>query len=190
LIASTQRDIFPQYSPDGRRIAFYSNRSGSYEIWACDADGSKAAPVTLMKRGTTGSPRWSPDGSTIAFDSNETGRYQVYTVGAEGGKVRQITSGVPHFGSNWSRDGRWIYFASSEQGNEQVWKIPSQGGDTVQVTRNGGSRLWFAKAKRSSLAPFAVDLAALQQFVGRFVSDIEEPEFARGFLAPVKGDGG
>ena len=54
FIASTRRDVFPQYSPDGRRIAFYSNRSGTFEVWVCEADGSKAAAITSMKRGTSG----------------------------------------------------------------------------------------------------------------------------------------
>jgi Tol biopolymer transport system component/DNA-binding winged helix-turn-helix (wHTH) protein len=136
-IASTQRDVFPQYSPDGRRIAFYSNRSGSYEIWVSEADGSKAAAITSLK--FAGTPRWSPDGRTIAFDSNDTGRYQVYTVSPDGGKLRQLTHGASaSFGASWSRDGRWIYFASSAEGDAQVWKIPSQGGAPVQVTHNGG----------------------------------------------------
>jgi Tol biopolymer transport system component/DNA-binding winged helix-turn-helix (wHTH) protein len=140
LIASTRRDASPQYSPDGRRIAFYSNRSGIFQIWVCEADGSKAAAITSMKRGNTASPKWSPDGRTFAFDSNVTGVYQVYTVGADGGKVRQVTSGpLSHFGANWSRDGSWIYFDSTDStGGSQVWKVSSQGGEAVQVTRNGG----------------------------------------------------
>ena len=140
LIASTQRDVFPQYSPDGRRIAFYSNRSGTYQIWTCDADGSRAVAITSMNRSTTGSPRWSPDGRTIAFDSNVSGRYQVYTVSADGGKVKQVTSAeTSHYAAGWSRDGRWIYFASNSGEAAQIWKAPSQGGEAVQVTRNGGT---------------------------------------------------
>jgi serine/threonine protein kinase/sugar lactone lactonase YvrE len=140
FIASTQREVFPQYSPDGRRIAFYSNRSGSFQIWVCNADGSKAAAITSMKKAVTGTPRWSPDSRTISFDSNVTGIYQVYTVSAEGGKVRQVTdNSESHFAGNWSQDGRWIYFASGGDGRStQIWKVPTQGGAPVQVTRNGG----------------------------------------------------
>jgi Tol biopolymer transport system component/DNA-binding winged helix-turn-helix (wHTH) protein len=139
FIASTKREVFPQYSPDGRRIAFYSDRSGTNQIWVCDGDGSKAAAITSMRRSTTGSPRWSPDGRAIAFDSNVTGGYQVYTIGADGGKVRQMTHGAAsNYGGRWSRDGHWIYFASGPGVSAQVWKMPSQGGEPVQVTRNGG----------------------------------------------------
>jgi Tol biopolymer transport system component len=140
LIASTRRQAFPQYSPDGRRIAFYSNRSGSYEIWLCDADGSKASAVTSMKRGNTGTPRWSPDGRTIAFNSDSSGTYQVYTVGADGGKVRQMTTGNgDNFTSSWSRDGRWMYFSANETGSPEQWKMAAQGGAPVPVTHNGGN---------------------------------------------------
>ena len=139
FIASTKREVFPQYSPDGRRITFYSDRSGTDQIWVCDADGSKAAAITSMHRSTTGSPRWSPDGRTIVFDSNVSGGFQVYTIGADGGKVRQMTHGAAsNYGGMWSRDGRWIYFASGPGVSAQVWKMPSQGGEPVQVTRNGG----------------------------------------------------
>jgi Tol biopolymer transport system component len=140
LIASTRREVFPSYSPDGRRIAFSSNRSGISQIWVCDADGSKAAPVTSLRRATTGTPHWSPDGHTIIFDSNVTGTFQVYTVPSDGGKLRQMThTDRSNYGGSWSRDGVWIYFTSGQDVNAQIWKMPSQGGEPIQVTHNGGS---------------------------------------------------
>ena len=139
FISSTKRDTSPIYSPDGRRIAFASNRTGNYQIWVCDADGSKAGAITSMKQGGAQTPDWSPDGRMIAFDSVATGHYEVYTVSADGGKVNQITHGeAGQFGGTWSRDGRWIYYASTGEGDPQVWKVPSQGGAPVRVTHNGG----------------------------------------------------
>ncbi len=139
FIASTRREVYPQYSPDGRRIVFYSDRSGTDQIWVCEADGSKAAAITTMRRSNTGTPHWSPDGRSIAFDSNATGAYQVYSIGADGGKVRQITHGnASNYGATWSRDGHWLYFASGAGVSAQVWKMPSQGGNPVQITHSGG----------------------------------------------------
>ena len=139
LIASTFREAFPQYSPDGKRIVFYSNRTGARQIWMCDADGARAAPLTSMKATTTGTPRWSPDGERISFDSNATGQWQIYTMNAGGGKPKQMTfDGFTNFIASWSRDGRWLYYTSRHGDEEQVWKMPSGGGAGVQVSRLGG----------------------------------------------------
>lgn len=139
LLASTRIDYNPQISPDGRRIAFHSTRSGQAEIWVADSDGSNAFQLTSMGAPVTGSPRWSPDGARIAFDSNAAGQYDVYIVDASGGTPRRLTDhpaddGIP----SWSHDGRWIYFASNRSGQQQIWKMPSSGGTPAQVTHGGG----------------------------------------------------
>jgi Tol biopolymer transport system component len=139
LIASTFREVFPQFSPDSKRIVYYSNGTGSDQIWLCNADGSNTAPLTSVEAAITGTPRWSPDGRQITFDSNMSGMFQVYEVRAEGGKPRPLTNDrATNFGPSWSRDGRWIYFASQRSGRFEVWKMPSQGGPPVQVTHKGG----------------------------------------------------
>ena len=67
LISSTRVDGDAQFSPDGKKIAFTSNRSGNDEIWVCDSDGSNAQQLTSLGTGNCGGPRWSPDGERIAF---------------------------------------------------------------------------------------------------------------------------
>ena len=74
LISSTLSDNSPNYSPDGERIVFASLRSGSWEIWVCEADGSNPVQLTHFGRGTTGTPRWSPDGREVAFDARAEGK--------------------------------------------------------------------------------------------------------------------
>ena len=66
LASSTRVESSPDISPDGLRIAFTSNRSGSNEVWLADADG--ANPKQLTALGTTTHPRWSPDGRHLACD--------------------------------------------------------------------------------------------------------------------------
>ena len=141
FISSTQIDSSPQYSPDGKKIAFSSGRSsrpGGYEIWICSRDGSDAVELTSMGA-ESGFPRWSPDGERIAFDSNAERQYDIYVINANGGKPLRLTAdrstdALP----SWSRDGKWIYFASDRSGDYQVWKMPSNGGAAVQLTRGGG----------------------------------------------------
>ncbi len=139
VIASTWLDAAPEFSPDGKHIAFASNRAGAIEIWVSGADGLNPVQLTHMNAPETGSPSWSPDGRKIAFDSDLEGQGEIYTVNADGGPVTRITKhpasdAVP----TWSRDGRWIYFTSDRTGQRQIWKIPAEGGVAAQVTRHGG----------------------------------------------------
>jgi Tol biopolymer transport system component/predicted Ser/Thr protein kinase len=139
LIASTRTDSEAQFSPDGKRIVFASDRAGSREIWICDGDGSNAVQLTSMG-GYCGSPRWSPDGERIAFESNVDRQWEIYVIGAIGGKPKRLTNN-PAYDSepNWSRDGKWIYFASNRSGESQLWKMSADGGEAIQVTRKGGA---------------------------------------------------
>ncbi|HSB18356.1 MAG TPA: winged helix-turn-helix domain-containing protein, partial [Bryobacteraceae bacterium] len=138
LIASTKVDVAPQFSPDGKRIAFESDRTGNGEVWVCDGDGGNQAQMTSFGA-HSGSPRWSPDGERIAFDSNKEGRWQIYVVDAAAGVARRLhDSPFDDDSPGWSHDGKWIYFASNRTGELQVWKMPAKGGEPVQVTRRGG----------------------------------------------------
>jgi serine/threonine protein kinase len=139
FIASTRDDSGPEYSPDGRSIAFYSTRSGTQEIWVCDSDGSTPRQLTFMGGPLTGSPGWSPDGQWIGFDSRKEGNSDLYIISPQGGPVRRLTSHPSYEGHpRWSRDGKWIYFHSDRTGRMEVYKMPAAGGEAMQVTRNGG----------------------------------------------------
>ena len=141
-ISSTKAEYHCQFSPDGRRVAFVSTRSGVPEIWISDPDGSNAVQLTSTGARDTNCPHWSPDGQAIAFSSTleGEGEFDVYVVPAAGGKPRRLTS-HPAIDLNprFSRDGEWIYFASTRSGDYRVWKMPAAGGDAVQVTPNQGS---------------------------------------------------
>ncbi len=73
FIASTRGDYAPQYSPDGKRIAFESDRSGVYGIWVSDADGSNAVELISRAGASCGTASWSPDGQRIAFNFDAEG---------------------------------------------------------------------------------------------------------------------
>lgn len=141
FIASTLRDVYPQYSPDGRKLAFHSDRSGiGLQIWVSDNEGNQARQLTFLKPGISGTPHWSPDGQTIAFDSSSTGHFQIYTISPDGGKIVQRTNGASDsFGATWSHDGRWLYFTTNQSGRNELWKVPIDGGNAIQVTHNEGA---------------------------------------------------
>jgi eukaryotic-like serine/threonine-protein kinase len=139
LIASSRMDAEGDYSPDGKRIAFSSDRSGNFEIWATNSDGLNPVQLTSLGGSQTGSPRWSPDGQNIVFDSRLEGHSDIYIVSAGGGAPRRLTTepsenNVP----SWSRNGKWIYFSSDRSGDWQIWKVPAEGGAATQVTKTGG----------------------------------------------------
>ena len=139
-ITSTRDEVQPEYSPDGRKIAFQSDRSGCEEVWVCNADASAPFQVTNFGTGFSGSPRWSPDSRQIVFDRLEAQNWAIYVVSSEGGQpVRISTNAGNNVTPLWSPDGRWIYFASDRTGRSEVWKLPITGGSEVQITRDGGA---------------------------------------------------
>jgi Tol biopolymer transport system component len=141
LIASTKTETAPEFSPDGKRIGFASDRSGTMQIWVCDQDGSNPLQLTSLPGPGAELPAWSPDGRSIAFQSAARGNWDIYVLPAEGGVPRRLTAeGSNDSGPGWSRDGRWVYFGSNRTGRFEVWKVPAEGGTAVQVTRNGGYR--------------------------------------------------
>lgn len=138
--ASIRDEQSPRVSPDGRRLAFVSDRSGSFELWVClYPGGSDCRQLTFFRQGYVGSPSWAPDSKRIAFDARVDGNADIYLVRAGGGQpVRLTHEGSVEARSSWARDGRWIYFRSDRTGAHQIWKIPVAGGTSAQVTRNGG----------------------------------------------------
>ena len=159
LIASTRNDYVPEYSPDGKMIAFTSARSGSQEVWVCSADGSKPRQVTFIGGPDVGNSRWSSDGHMLVFDSRREGSSDLYLINADGGPLRRLTSdpGI-EMEARWSRDGKWIYFWSDRTGRREVYKMQPGAGAAIQVTKNGGNCAfespdgkWLYYTKGSSL---------------------------------------
>ena len=128
LIASSQADSNPAYSPDGRRIAFESDRSGVVNIWISDSEGRNPVQLTSFGR-RAGTPRWSPDGRRLTFDSIEAGDWNIYVIEADGGAPRRLTPEPSQENlGNWSRDGRWIYFHSNRSGSREPGRCLPWGG--------------------------------------------------------------
>ena len=140
FLSSTRWESRPQYSPDGKRIVFESDRTGVVGIWISDSDGSNPAPLHLQEGALSVAPCWSPDGQRIAFGSNPEGHQDIYVISTSGGKPLRLTADpADDMMPSWSRDGQWVYFASRRGGRQEIWKISAAGGEAVQLTRNGGA---------------------------------------------------
>ena len=141
LIRSTRLDHLPRYSPDGRRIAFISDRTGSMQLWVADHDGTNALQLTAYDGELVTLPNWSADSRRIAVQVIERDRSHIDLVNLEDRSRRRLE--LPEEGGiapSWSHDGRWIYVSRRFQG---VWKFPvPEGADTaaepVQVVAEGG----------------------------------------------------
>jgi Tol biopolymer transport system component len=136
LIPSSRLQFDAQYSPDGKRIAFASLRSGQQGVWISGDDGSNLVQIS-NPHDESGSPQWSPDGNKIAFDSRPRGRWEIYVADVAERKPRKLVTNIsdllrPH----WSRDGKWIYFKSQEPGRMGVYRCPASGGDAIALSQD------------------------------------------------------
>ena len=148
-------DSSPTWSPDGRSIAFVSNRSEdpdrnfNDDIWTVASDntnqGKELARVTTNP-GTDGAPAWSPDGKWIAFTSQRDPKLFQYATfhlaiaPANGGDDKVLTRQLDRnvTSPRFSPDGKSIYFIADDDGTQNLLRIPASGGD---ITRPIGGRL-------------------------------------------------
>ncbi|MBI4337501.1 MAG: S9 family peptidase [Chloroflexi bacterium] len=158
------RDHSPRWSPDGTRLAFISDRSGTPQVWATTRAGGEAQQVTAVEHGVS-EFAWSPDSSRIAiiakvmeeeprkgrsdartitrlyYRTNDDGyfdgkRRHLFVAPAEGGVSRQLTSGQwDDSGPTWSPDGKAIAFASGRDDKEGYSRVT----DIWAVAAEGGS---------------------------------------------------
>ncbi|HLJ50146.1 MAG TPA: hypothetical protein VKU01_29235 [Bryobacteraceae bacterium] len=159
--SSSALERAPQFSPEGSRVAFLSDRSGKPQIWLAAADGTGLLQLTNFPAPVLDLSEiaWRPDGLALAVSAFEEGDWRAYIVGAADGTARRLSSEttqqrVP----SWSADGKWIYFSSNRSGRPEIWKTAASGGASVQVTRNGGDepvesprgdRLFYVRDEKS-----------------------------------------
>lgn len=117
LTSNTSYDGAPSWSPDGAKIAFTSNRSGRYQVWVMNSDGS--GPRRLSNANGAFDPAWSPDGQQIAYDADQDsdGWEELWLMDAEGNNRRMIhdpQGQAAAWASGWSADGRHLAFTTVE----------------------------------------------------------------------------
>jgi Tol biopolymer transport system component len=134
LLSSTGKNHSPSYAPDGKHIAFVSDRSGSPEIWLADENGGNVKKVTQFNGPWLGSIRWSPDGKTLVFDARPTGHSGIFTMPVTGGPPAPLEQDAfEERRPTWSHDGHSIYFNSNRGGNLQIFKRSLQTGEVEPI---------------------------------------------------------
>ena len=133
-------DISPTWSPDGKKIAFVSDREGSPQIWVMNSDGSNQKRLTYQGKYNQ-SPRWSPNGDLIVFSSrDEKYVFDIFTI--DPNDPSKITRLTQNQGNNvepsWSPDGRHIVFSSTRTGRSELYIMTSDGFTQRRLTNGGG----------------------------------------------------
>ena len=140
-------DMHPSYSPDGRRMAFQSDRLGNPQIFIMPADGGEAVLVTQFESGGAGyytSPEWSPLGSQLVFHGRSRGGvFQIMVAEANrpGGPVQQITSEGRSEDPSWAPDGRHIVFSGVREDGMGLYVIDLVTGRIRPLVTGGRFRM-------------------------------------------------
>jgi dipeptidyl aminopeptidase/acylaminoacyl peptidase len=176
-------DSDPQWSPDGRTIAFVSDRSGkafdeshNTDVWVIDASGG---PLTKISDHASGdnSPRWSPDGRTIAFLSSvpEKSHPKIWLAPSAGGAASRLAVEgldlIPS-GLRWAEGGRALYFETGVKGTGQLYRVDLAARRAAPVT-SGERTVHFVDVSDPSTSPRAGQSASLRP--GKLTYAVNDP---------------
>ena len=120
-------DIGGSYSPDGSKIVFESDRSGTQQCYVMDADGSNPRRITFFG-GRCATPEWSPRGDQIAF-TRIAGDFNVAVMTPSGRNLKVLTRGWQDEAPTWAPNGRIIQFfrTTRNSGRSSLWQVDLTG---------------------------------------------------------------
>jgi TolB protein len=174
LTDGTNHDGWPTWSPDGKRIAFHSDRDGDLDIWVINSDGSGRTQLT-SSAGDDAHPAWSPDGISIAFTSEREGNPDIWVMNADGSNPVKLTDAPSRDRyPMWSPDGARIAFNTNRDGNQEIYVMSADGSNQTNVTNSpstiegfadwspDGKRLVFYSSHSGTKDIFILDLTTDQ----------------------------
>lgn len=145
---SAERRFGFAWSPDGSRIAYFSNKAEFWrdDLWLVDVDSGAEQPLSSGIMGRS-RPAWSPDGSQLAvFATAESDFWygdlsDVFLIDVDSGEERRLPMQVHAMDINqvtWSDEGTELFFPVHERGEIELWRAPAGGGVATRVTNMGG----------------------------------------------------
>ena len=158
-------DMQPRFSPDGRRIAFTSDRDGLWNIWTADLEGKNATQISKEKRWFVNSPAWAPDGSYIFarrhfVAARSLGAGEIWMYHASGSQGLQVTekngfqkdAGEPAI----SPDGKYLYYSKDVTPGQQFEYNKDPNGTIYAIIRRDlttGRERPFVSVQGGSVTP-------------------------------------
>jgi len=143
-------------SPDGRWLAFDSNRGGNYDIWRMPVAGGEPVQITTNPSSDF-APAWSPDGRRLVFHSMRNGNRDLYTIAADGTDETQVTRGpTEELDTHWSPDGRKLVFQAYDQDHDVIRVLSLADGHSLDLWQGEYARWSPAGDRIAAIAPDGV----------------------------------
>jgi dipeptidyl aminopeptidase/acylaminoacyl peptidase len=179
------------WSPDGRRIAFMSERDGNPEIYVMTATPGSVPTRLTFDPAVDVDPTFSPDGRRLAFTSTRDGNPEIYVMAVDGSAQTRVTfDPAADQQADWSPDGTRIAFESTRDGNHEIYAMNPDGGAVTRLTFSpefaadpswhpDGASIAFVSGPRGALDIFTVrpGTAGRTQLT-RGTSDVHHPAWS------------
>ncbi len=208
--SSGSREIYPAWSPDGKYIAYWSDKSGEYELYQQTADGSgKPEKITSFGPGFRYNLFWSPDGEKITFIDEKQAIYVVDIKSKKASKVDQLpwldNGYLDYFQINWSPDNKWLAYEKQTANTQTAIFLYSLAENKIYQVTSGhfrdrnpvfdpdGKYLYFATDRNLQQSRSSIDQTWIYNNVTRIAavalnSDVPSPLEPRNDEVEIKAE--